>query len=928
MQTADDIDLATLGRALWRAKGWILGLALLAGAVTFIGLSMVRPLYTSEARILIQNDESAFTRPTTDREPEVRTSLDEQAVQSQVQVLTSRDLILQVVKDLDLTTNAAFAKDEGQTLLKRFLNRFGFGRGTPETEEERAANTVADHLDVFQLSKSSVISVEYTSGDPGLAAEVANKLADVYIGWQREAKIAQTKDATAWLKDQIEVLRKATAASEEAVEKFRSSEGLYAGSNNVALSAQQLSELNSQLILADAQKSEAEARARLIKKMLADKGDIDATPEVIKSQLIINLIEQRVEVQRQLATLSATLLPSHPRIQQLKSELADVRAQIRDEAGKVVGSLENEAHVAAAREASLRASLNAAKTTSAGLGDSEIKLRALEREAKANRDLLDTYLARYRDASARHDMGAVPAQATIVSSAHASVLPSFPKRGPLSLLVMAATALLSLAYVLARELISGTTQTAPRPVQQARPKPRRHERIRPAAEPAPAQPKPRPAASMSRPEDKASGAPAAVSVPPARKLPVVIPVGTLAREPHQARAEAETKAQPEARTKAPEEAKSEAPSEPSTPPPFQAKPAKRPSWLKVSAPRRPAAKPEATSAKSQAPMAKSERPVAEPDPEAPSDKSIWTPPPPEPAPTFAATGLLDRLRQEFPQSAPDTASDEERKRSGFLGRFRRTTSKEDSKPTSKGVEMSALSPNDLRHYLTQRIASSDVGETPPAPKAGYGKVGPVLKTLDAVLDRVLTSATGGLPRALLVASTSPKADATQTAINLARALVDRNEQVVLVDLAKGASAVSGPLGMPRVPGFADLAAGRATFADVIRVDEETPLQVIPAGNPTIRGAEPEPDRFMRVFEALTQAYGCVVLHADLAAVEALLPALKFELPVMVAVLPTRARPDAEQEALSTFQALGCPVVIYEGNGRQRRMGLFSRTAAV
>ncbi len=86
--------------------------------------------------------------------------------------------------------------------------------------------------------------------------------------------------------------------------------------------------------------------------MLADNGDIDATPEVLKSPLIINLVEQRVTVQRSLAELSATLMPSHPRIQQLRSELADVRAQIRTEAGKVVKSLENEAHVAAAREAS------------------------------------------------------------------------------------------------------------------------------------------------------------------------------------------------------------------------------------------------------------------------------------------------------------------------------------------------------------------------------------------------------------------------------------------------------------------------------------------------------------------------------------------------------------------------------------------------
>lgn len=242
--------------------------------------------------------------------------------------------------------------------------------------------------------------------------------------------------------------------------------------------------------------------------------------------------------------------------------------------------------------------------------------------------------------------------------------------------------------------------------------------------------------------------------------------------------------------------------------------------------------------------------------------------------------------------------------------------------------MSALSPNDLRHYLTQRIASSDVGEIPPAPKVGQGKVGPVAKSLDAVLDRVLASATGGLPRALLIAGTSPKADATHTAINLARALADQNEQVVLVDLAKGGSTVSGPLGMPRVPGFAELATGRATFGEVVRVDEDTPLQVITAGNPAILEGDTEPDKFMRVFEALTQAYGCVVLHADLSAVKALLPALKFELPAMVAVSASGAHHDEEQEALSTFQALGCPIIIYEGSGKPRRMGLFSRAAAV
>ncbi|MGZ8400356.1 MAG: Wzz/FepE/Etk N-terminal domain-containing protein, partial [Methyloceanibacter sp.] len=493
----EDIDVATLGRALWRAKGWILGLAILAGIITFIGLSMVRPLFTSEARILIQNDESSFTRPTAEqgREQQVA-ALDEQAVQSQVQVLTSRDLAVEVIKALDLTNSPEFAKDAGVGPIKRFLNRIGLGRGSPKSEEEKAANAFAEHLSVFPLAKSSVIAIEYTSGDSPLAAKAANKLADVYIVWQREAKLEQTKDATAWLSAQIEVLRKKVAESEAAAEQFRASQGLFAGTNNVTLNAQQLSELNSQVILAKAQNSEAEARARLIKKMLADKGDIDATPEVLKSELIGRLIDQRVQVQRQLAELSATLMPSHPRIKQLTSELADVRTQILDEATKIVKGLENESEVASARESSLRTSLNDVKTQASGMSEAEINLRALEREAKANRDLLESYLARYRDASARHDMGAVPAQAAIVSRAHASVLPSFPKRGPITLLVAAATALLALAYVLARELIGAPAERR-EPLRADEPRVRER-RIAPA-QPAVASAKPFTPAEQVRP---------------------------------------------------------------------------------------------------------------------------------------------------------------------------------------------------------------------------------------------------------------------------------------------------------------------------------------------------------------------------------------------------------------------------------------------
>jgi uncharacterized protein involved in exopolysaccharide biosynthesis/Mrp family chromosome partitioning ATPase len=845
----EDVDLPTLGRALWRAKGWILGLALGAGFITFVALSMMRPLYTSEARILIQNDESAFTRPAEDTNRTLQQQvLDEQAVQSQVQVLTSRDLALDVVKALDLPNNPEFAKDEGVGLFRRILNAIGL-RPSPKSEEEKAANTFADNLEVFQLAKSSVISIEYISGDSPLAAKIANQLADSYVEWQRKEKLEQTKDATAWLSDQIEVLRKKVAESEAAAEQFRSSQGLYAGSNNVTLNAQQLSEINSQLILAKAQRSEAEARARLIQKMIDDGGDIDATPEVLKSELIGRLIEQRVQVQRELAQLSATLLPSHPRIKQLNSELADVRSQIRDEAKKIVQGLKNEAEVASARETSLRNSLNDTKAQASGQSDAEIKLRALEREAKANRDLLESYLARYRDASARHDMGSVPAQAAIVSRAHASILPSFPKRGPLSLLVMAATALLALSYVVARELIG-----APAEGRQAR-----------------------------RPIEPEV---------PTRRAPVRSPVAPAA----QAR-----------------------PPRPTMPPARPAKPKVEP----------------AVATSTQLPKT--------PMVIAPGRTELMA----QAKPETAAAGLLDRLRQGLSAGQAEAKKEETAPSPGLLARLRRalprsdeTTEQAEAAKASTVVAPDETIPplraNDLRHYLNQRIASATRARveepadkiTRSAPKVGKGKVGPALKSLDGVINHILASSKGGAPRAVLVAGVTPDVDSTQEAIKIARNLVARREQVVLVDLTRGASAVSGPLGLPRVPGFTDLAAGRALFDEIIRVDADTPLQVITAGNPAVKGTGEEVDRFMRVFEALTEAYDCVVFHADGESVRKLSPALKFELPIAVVVLPQGASAESEERELGDFASLGCQVVVYEKTGKDGRTGLLGRVAAI
>jgi hypothetical protein len=206
--------------------------------------------------------------------------------------------------------------------------------------------------------------------------------------------------------------------------------------------------------------------------------------------------------------------------------------------------------------------------------------------------------------------------------------------------------------------------------------------------------------------------------------------------------------------------------------------------------------------------------------------------------------------------------------------------------------------NDLRHYLNKRLAASQA-ETRKADAA-------VLNSLDGVLGQILSAGQEAAPRALLVGG-ALSIDATAEAISIARALVAAGGQVVLLDLAHGPHCISAALGLPRFPGLADLAAGRAQFEDVIGIDTKTPLHVIAAGNPRFTAAAGN-GRLAAIFIALTETYDSVVLHADREALRRSALDLGFKLSIAVAVCTKGASATAD---LSGFAALGCRTLAYE-----------------
>lgn len=453
IQSGGEADLRAIGRALWRKKAMIVAPTLLAAAAALFIAGSMEPQYRSEARVLVQRNDTVYTRPEGADLPQPN-EVDELDVQSQVQLLLSRDLARQVVNDLKLGDMDEFdPARQGISLPKRILILLGLSRDPLRlSAEERVLDAYYQKLAVYAVPSSRVIVVDFSSGNPQVAANVANAVTERYLELQQTAKQQTTRNASTWLSSQIQELSKLVADAEAKVEAFRAKSNLFVGTNNTPITTQQLGELNTELARVRGQEADARAKAQLIREALRAGRPVESL-DIANSELLRRLAEQRVALAATVAREGRTYLPGHPRMKELQAQVAALDGEIKAEGLKLARAYESEADLAASRVASLQKTIDSQKEVASTAGEQEVQLRALEREAKAQRDLLEQFLARYRDAAARERVEAIPPDARIISRATPDNTPYAPKPLAITALTAAGVFVLLIVIVTAAEFM-------------------------------------------------------------------------------------------------------------------------------------------------------------------------------------------------------------------------------------------------------------------------------------------------------------------------------------------------------------------------------------------------------------------------------------------------------------------------------------------
>ena len=322
------------------------------------------------------------------------------------------------------------------------LRRGGSGQPTAEEKAERERSAVVDSLrsrvKVTGQPNSRVIEVSVGSESPLKARAILQTLTDLYLVDQLDVKFEATQRAAAWLNERLSEVTRKVEVSEKAVEDFRRENGLIRGKDDVNLTTSQITELSSQLVVARTKVAEAEARLKQVEAVARSGSGSASVGEVLQSPLIQSLRQQESLVLRKQAEMSTKYGPKHPQMINVNAELADLRQKISIEVRNIISNLRTELEVAKAREASLMRDLGDMERRVGGLNEKEVQLRALEREATANRTLLNTFLQRFKETSGQEGIQAPDSR--IISTASLPITPSFPN----VLLIMSLTVVGSL----------------------------------------------------------------------------------------------------------------------------------------------------------------------------------------------------------------------------------------------------------------------------------------------------------------------------------------------------------------------------------------------------------------------------------------------------------------------------------------------------
>ncbi len=403
---------------------------------------------------------------------------DAATVESEVEIIKSRTILLKVIDTLDLRHDEEFAGSGWDT---RLLNAVVPGSSAPkgdsdllrdtrtsesdpigeliqgnkpgarEPDRDAVAAAVAANLSVSRLRTTLLIEIKFSSRDAAKAARIANAIADTYVQEQLASKIRASEFAGKALEDKLAVMRTKVSAAERRVSDYKAANNIFDAEGQV-LSEKQLARHMEQTVIARNATAESKSKYEQVKK-LRDKGIVaPAITNVLESHTVRLMKESLAKATQREAELLTKYGPKHPEMLKVRAEVADAQAQVAAEIDRLVISLKNDYEAAEDREHQLAENFTGLKDGQILAKEASVRLMELERESQTEKQLYEALMARYKQTTETQDLQL--ADSRIIERADVPLVPAAPKRKQIVMIAFIGGLFSSIGLALVLEFVT------------------------------------------------------------------------------------------------------------------------------------------------------------------------------------------------------------------------------------------------------------------------------------------------------------------------------------------------------------------------------------------------------------------------------------------------------------------------------------------
>lgn len=407
---------AMLVRMVTRRKFLVALVALSCACAGLAWGTLVPAKYLAAAQLIIDPTDLRVT----DRELRTPSQFSDALVaqvENQVRVLGSEPVLTRAIAAEHLDADPEFNGTEAPgpiTALGNWVRGLmGQSSAAPVSLRLATLRKLSEIIGAKREERTYVVNVSALTRDPEKSVRLADAVVAAFMAETAESRDAVSKRIAGSLDARIADLRKDVEKAEKRIEDYRRKNNLVSAVG-YSVTEQQLANANSRLSAAETATSQAQSRYDQILKGERN-GDAGAIPDALQSSTVMALRAQLTEVQRKVSDITATRGSRHPEVIEIRAQEATMRRALAGELTRIAASAKTDLERARADEREMRRSFDAMKAAVNVKDEASVRLRELERDAKASRSVYEAFLNRTREISEQETVD--PTNIRVISDA-------------------------------------------------------------------------------------------------------------------------------------------------------------------------------------------------------------------------------------------------------------------------------------------------------------------------------------------------------------------------------------------------------------------------------------------------------------------------------------------------------------------------------